>query len=536
MGLLGSPWTAACATGLLLSAGFPSWHYAFAGWIALVPLLVHLDKVSFRTAFSLGFLAGFLHHLTTLYWITYVVSRYGNLPAALSAAVLCLLCAYLALYHALFFAAAQRWQRSQGLEVWGLPCLWIALEWGRAHLLTGFPWTNVGYTQTTLTPLLQTADLAGVYGVGWLVVLGNTVLARLITRRFGLSHVCTAALCAMLFVGYGLWRQKSFEIPRQDPPQPLEVALVQGNIDQSVKWDPEYQKATLNIYENLSQAAVQDKPVDLLVWPETAAPFFYGYEDIPTRKLHDIATSVNVPILLGIPWVIPDGASPRLQNRAVLLHPDHGLVAFYAKRHLVPFGEYVPLKRVLFFVEKLVVAAGDFVPGKGPSVFPFKDTSVGVLICYEAIFPELARDAVRHGARVLVNLTNDAWFGRTAAPYQHLDIARWRAVETRVPLVRCANTGISAVFDATGKTVTALPLNVAATAKATVFPGTKTPSFYVRYGDVFAWGCTLTALLCVVYGERARRRRFSKDAFWSLSKNSLAASFRLETAERRKGR
>ncbi|ROQ91118.1 apolipoprotein N-acyltransferase [Desulfosoma caldarium] len=511
MGLLTSPWTAACATGLLLTAGFPLWHYAPAGWIALVPLLVHVAKLSLGTAFSLGFLAGFIHHLTTLSWITYVVTHYGNLPLTVAAAVLCLLCAYLALYPAIFFAVAQRWQGSQGLAIWGLPCLWIALEWGRAHLLTGFPWTNVGYTQTTVTPLVQTADLAGVYGVGWLVVLGNTVLARLVKGRVGLRHVCAAALCAALFVAYGLWREKSFENPHQNAAHPLHVALIQGNIDQSVKWDPEYQEATLNIYWNLSQAALEEKPVDLLVWPETAAPFFYGYEDTPTRRLHDIAASVQVPILLGIPWVIPDGASPRLQNRAVLLHHDQGIVAFYAKRHLVPFGEYVPLKRVLFFVEKLVAAAGDFVPGRGPSVFPFKDTFLGLLICYEAIFPELARDAVRHGARVLVNLTNDAWFGRTAAPYQHLDIARWRAVENRVPLVRCANTGISAIFDPTGKTLTSLPLNVAATTKATVFVGSNTPSFYVRYGDVFAWGCTLTALLCVVYGEQARRRRLFKN-------------------------
>ena len=221
--------------------------------------------------------------------------------------------------------------------------------------------------------------------------------------------------------------------------------------------------------------------------------------------LHDIAASLNVPTVLGIPWVIFDGAAPRLQNRAVLLHPTEGIVAAYAKRHLVPFGEYVPLKRLLFFVEKLVAAAGDFVPGTSPAVFSFQEAPFGVLICYEAIFPELARDAVRHGARFLVNLTNDAWFGRTAAPYQHLDIARWRAVECRVPLIRCANTGISAVFDAAGKTLASLPLNVAGTADAAIVPGKEASTFYVRYGDLFAWTCTLTAILCVVYGERARR-------------------------------
>lgn len=501
--LLTSPWTAACATGLLLTAGFPSWNLYGASWIALIPLLIRIDGFSSRSACFFGFVAGFVHNLTTLYWITYVVTHYGNLPLVVSAAVLCLLCAYLALYPAVFFLAAQRWHASPALWIWGLPCLWIALEWLRAHALTGFPWANLGYTQTAVDPLLQTADIAGVYGVGWLVVLVNTVLARLLKHRSGLRHVVAAVLCCTVFVGYGLWRGHALRRETPDASSAIHIALIQGNIDQSVKWDPTFQQKTLDIYRNLSEAALQENPLDLLVWPETAAPFFYGLEEAPTRKFNEIATSLNTPILLGIPWLIPDGTSPRLQNRAVLFHPPEGIAAAYAKRHLVPFGEYVPLKRVLFFVEKLVAAAGDFVPGEDPAVFPFKGTALGVLICYEAIFPELARDEVRHGARFLVNLTNDAWFGRTAAPYQHLEIARWRAVECRVPLVRCANTGISAVFDRTGKTLTSLPLDVTATAGAAIVPGPGDPTFFVRYGNLFPWVCTLTTLLCVVYGGRA---------------------------------
>lgn len=503
--LLTSPWTAAVATGLLLTAGFPFFNVFGASWVALVPLLVRIDSVPLGSAFRAGFIAGFVHNLTALYWITYVVTHYGNVPLPISAAVLCLLCAYLALYPAVFFAAAQRWHASPGLWLWGLSSLWIALEWVRAHALTGFPWTNVGYTQTAVAPLLQTADIAGVYGVGWLVIYGNVLLAGLLLRKVGRRSVAAAVLCFALFFGYGIWRGQNLWKSPSDTAPALRVAVIQGNIDQSVKWDPAFQQKTLEIYRDLSQAALQDNPPNLLIWPETAAPFFYGLEETPTRMLHDIAASLNVPTVLGIPWVIFDGAAPRLQNRAVLLHPTEGIVAAYAKRHLVPFGEYVPLKRLLFFVEKLVAAAGDFVPGTSPAVFSFQEAPFGVLICYEAIFPELARDAVRHGARFLVNLTNDAWFGRTAAPYQHLDIARWRAVECRVPLIRCANTGISAVFDAAGKTLASLPLNVAGTADAAIVPGKEASTFYVRYGDLFAWTCTLTAILCVVYGERARR-------------------------------
>ncbi len=496
-------------TGLLLTAGFSFFNLYGASWIALIPLLAGIGGLSLRTAFLAGFLAGFVHNLTALYWITYVVTHYGNLPLPVSASVLCLLCAYLALYPALFFAAAHRWNASPGLWVWGLPCLWIALEWVRAHALTGFPWTNLGYTQTTVDPLLQTADIAGVYGAGWLVVLGNTVLLGLVKRHVGPRSFVAAVLCFALFFGYGGWRGQTLKKEPKDPASALQVALIQGNIDQSVKWDPAFQQETLAIYRNLSEAAVQESHPDLLIWPETAAPFFYGLEETPTRMLHEIAASLNVPVVLGIPWVIAEGTTPRLQNRAVLFHPTEGIVAAYAKRHLVPFGEYVPLKRLLFFVEKLVAAAGDFVPGKSPAIFPFKNAPIGVLICYEAIFPELARDAVRHGARLLVNLTNDAWFGRTAAPFQHLDIARWRSVECRVPVARCANTGISAVFDHTGKILASLPLDVAATAAAAIVPGKDTPTFYVRHGDLFAWACTLTAVGCLVYGERARRTRRS---------------------------
>lgn len=488
-------------SGLLLTAGFPKLELFFLSWVALIPLLAALRGRSWKEALLLGYLCGLVHYATTLYWIKYVVDRYGGLPLPVALGVLLLLCAYLAVYPACFAIIAHKWESYPRLWILGLPSVWVALEWARAHALTGFPWANLGYTQTPLPALIQVADLAGVYGVSWLVVLGNTAIMACLNRvRVGLS-LGVLAVCMVSAASYGAWRLDSIrEI--QGSVRPWTVGVVQGNIDQSHKWDPAFQQETLRRYRELSLKAVtHGPPPDLLVWPETAAPFFYETEESLTGQLNEIFKEVGVPVLFGSPGETVMDGQARLQNRAYLVNGRGLILGKYAKQHLVPFGEYVPMQKLLFFVHRLVEAAGDFVPGHDPAPLYLREQAFGVLICYEDIFPYLARRTVQKGATSLVNITNDAWYGDTSAPYQHLEIARWRAIEFRRPLIRAANTGISAVFDATGSACGKLLLNDQGQLVCKVYP-LEIQTVYSRWGNFFAWLCVFTALGGLVWSSR----------------------------------
>jgi apolipoprotein N-acyltransferase len=492
-------------SGVLLTLGFPKVGLYGFSWVALVPLLLAVRDRTLREAFGLGWLCGLVHYLSALYWIYYAVHQYGGVPPAPAMLVLLLLCAYVAVYLGAFALVARLWQAHALLWVLGLPAVWVALELVRAHLITGFPWANLGYTQTPWQNLIQVADLSGVYGVSWLVVLSSTALTALLRRsKGGMTGLGVFVVCLLGTLLYGSWRLGTVE-DRQNAATPWTVGVVQGNIDQSQKWDPAFQQGTLKRYEKLSAQASSHNPTpELLVWPETAAPFFYRLEEKLSVQLNEIVKETGTPVLFGSPGVTFVEGEPRFQNRAYLVNGAAVLEGFYAKQHLVPFGEYVPLQKLLFFVSRLVQAAGDFVPGNDPSPLILGRQPFGVLICYEDIFPELARAAVERGATALVNLTNDAWYGASSAPYQHLEMAGWRAVEFRVPLIRAANTGISAIFDATGRCCGTIPLNQEGFLVCAVHPF-RTLTFYAKWGDLFAWLCALITAAALGYSALTPR-------------------------------
>jgi apolipoprotein N-acyltransferase len=498
-------------SGVFLTLGFPKLGLYYFSWVALLPLFLALRDRSTREAFTLGCICGLVHYLGTLYWITYAVHQFGGVPLSMAILVLLLLCAYLAVYVGCFSAIARHWQAYPLLWVLGLPGVWVALELVRAHLITGFPWANLGYTQTPMLPLIQIADISGVYGVSWLVVFGNTVLAALLRRSRWATGLLVFGICLTGTLFYGSWRTAAIE-ELQNTASPWTVGVVQGNIDQSQKWDPAFQQETLSRYQELSKEAAGKNPApELLVWPETAAPFFYRFEEKLTAQVNEMVRETGVPLLFGSPGITLIEDQPRLQNRAYLVDGAAVLHGVYAKQHLVPFGEYVPLQKFLFFVHRLVQAAGDFVPGDDPSPLVLGRQPFGVLICYEDIFPYLARAAVEHGATSLINITNDAWYGTTSAPYQHLEIARWRAVEFRVPLIRAANTGISSIFDATGKSCGAVPLTEQGMLVCSVHPF-RIVTFYAKWGDLFAWICVLTTVGGLVYSILMQRSSTSGPA------------------------
>ena len=384
-----------------------------------------------------------------------------------------------------------------------LPVLWVAFEFLREFLLTGFPWASLGYSQHDHLTLVQSADLFGVYGLSFLIVLSNSVFAELLLARrrgtrlpwAGLA-VTAAALAACW--GYGTWRLAGDPDSR---PQRLQVAVVQGNIPQDVKWHPDYQRETIRIYRDLSLRATRADRPELLIWPEAATPFFYQEGNPLAVQVGQVPQETGAALLFGSPAYRREGDQLHYLNSVYLLDRLGAEQGRSDKVHLVPFGEYVPLKRFLPFIDKLVVGIGDFSPGT-ITPLPFAGHRLGVLVCYEAIFPELAREWVRQGSDLLVNVTNDAWFGNSSAPWQHLAMVRFRAVENRIWVARAANTGISAFIAPSGRILAATGLFVPAAATVEVGLGAR-PGLYARTGDLLP---ALFLVVAVIWLVQTRRR------------------------------
>lgn len=494
-----SRWLLALLSGALLTLSFPgSGDQGWAAFAALVPLLAAIEGAGWRRAGVLGFGAGVVFWVATIPWIVATMVRYGDLPWPLAVLVLAVLAGYLALYPAAFCALLSRVPVNGGARfVVAASSLWVALEFLRTYLLTGFPWNLLGYSQYRNVPLIQVATVTGVYGVSFVVVAVNAALWGLLAGDRGgkrpLAAVAAAAGAVALTIA-SAWLPPS----ASDRPT-LDVALVQGSIEQGVKWDPAYQDSTLAVYRTLTVDAARRGP-KLIVWPETSLPFVFD-DDRRRAAVQDLARETGAYLLVGALGRAPHGPL----NSAFLIAPDGEVVGRYDKRHLVPFGEYVPLKRLLPFVEILGGGAiGEFRSGGQAAIFPTAIGRLGVVICYEAIFPAEVRDFFLGGADVLVNITNDAWFGRSAAPVQHLAMAAFRAVENRAYLVRAANTGISAIVAPDGRIVQASGLFTREVVSGTIAPRIGL-SVYTRYGDVFAWA-TVAAALAVIWPIGSTRR------------------------------
>jgi apolipoprotein N-acyltransferase len=489
------PLLLAVGAGLLLALSFPLPGLSFLAWAALVPLLMAIREQAPRLAFRTGFVAGLTAYLGIFYWLNIVMTRYGKLPLAASLVLTLVMAAYLALYVAACAGLTRRAELAGVPVAASLPILWVAGEFLRAYLLTGFPWASLGYTQYRVLPLIQVADLTGVYGVSFLIVYANVILYRVLRalrRGSGARYPTVTALILVVLlagcIGYGF-----VQLNRPESGSVVRVALAQGNIPQDVKWDPAFQEQTVAIYERLSRQAAGSGR-ELVVWPESSLPFYFQEESVLAARVSGLARELDSALVVSSPAVESRNGRPVYLNSGYLIAPDGTTAGRSDKIHLVPFGEYVPLGRLLPFVHKLAHGIGDFSPGEAavPLAAPFG--RFGLLICFEGIFPEISRAYVAGGARLLVNITNDAWFGRSSAPYQHLAMTVFRAVENRVPLVRSANTGISAVIDSRGHIRGMTGLFHEALLTGEVRLGT-TASPYTRSGDLFAGLCLLSALL-----------------------------------------
>jgi apolipoprotein N-acyltransferase len=495
----------AVLSGVLLFLSFPKYGSGLLAWIALVPLFFALRRAaSITQGLILGFITGIISYIGIIYWIAFVVTNYGYLPLYLGIILMLLLACYLSIYIALFAGGIVYFRGRMALYL-AAPVLWVCFEYCKSSLLTGFPWENLGYSQYLNIYLIQIADIAGVFGLSFLIVIVNATIFEVINKRSPREYALVALV--FLIIGgvyiYGFCRLDQVNKVMQNA-QGMEVSLIQGNIDQSIKWNENYQRETLNIYERLS---AKNAPANgsLIIWPETAAPFIFQN----VNNLHDQITNLS---RAAKSWLI-FGSVSYLQkkdgddyfNSAYLLSPSGEIKGKYDKVHLVPYGEYVPLRNVFPFIKKLTAGIGDFGTGAGYYPLSLDDKKIGILICYEAILPFAARMYKQRSAELLVNITNDAWFGTTSAPFQHFSMAVFRAVETRLYLVRAANTGISGIIDPGGRII----------AKTNIFQEdalkgyikfVKVPTFYATYGDLLVIFCFVLIIFYFLMSLKGRIR------------------------------
>ena len=522
----------ALLSGLLLFLSFPEINLYPLAWIAFVPILYSLSVHEKVSPFKNGFLMGVVYFFGTTYWIYNSLNKYGGIPLVPSLLIILLLCMYLSLYPAFFAYFYSSYTRRTDLpSMFIAPVFWTTLEFIRSYALSGFPWSSIGYSQYKFLPIIQIADLTGVYGISFLVLAVNGALtdALLFKRRQKERPLASILPTFSGFVLLGIFLVGSlgygfFKMYQHRAGHTVKVAVVQGNIEQDKKWDPAYQDAVLSTYENLSMAAAAQKP-DLVIWPETSAPFFFIKNKALTERLVNFERRLNSYLLFGSVLVKeqrPDDLDMKTgrrqpeagvkktegvgralsrflgySNSAVLLDKTGNITYIYDKIHLVPFGEYVPLKRLLFFINKLTVGAGDYIPGDSylKAVTPFG--SFGTHICYEIIFPGLVRKFYLKGGDFIVTITNDAWFGSTYGPYQHFSMAVFRAIENRKPLIRAANTGISGFIDSSGRILEKTGLFKRTIAVRDVKTDrTLTP--YTKYGDIFSYLCIVCMLLVLI--------------------------------------
>ncbi|MDD5218777.1 MAG: apolipoprotein N-acyltransferase [Candidatus Omnitrophica bacterium] len=496
----------AVLSGLILTFAMPHFPFGFLAWFALVPMFWAIDNAaSGRSAVLYGLLTGAVFFGMSLHWLINV-TFFGWIFV-----FVVLETPFLALFGGLAYFGRQ-------IRIIFLRPLWFALawslsEWCRAEIpVFGFGWNLIAYTQASYPFMIQFADIFGAYGLGFLIVFVNGCLVEMLLAlmrkkdkrgldlRLWIYPVAIVGIITML-LSYGNFRIRRFEKVRQS----LTVSLIQGNIPQNIKWESMAKDKIVEIYSTLTQLVRFDSP-DLILWPEAAFPGFFNrdQEAVPIREL---VRQIRIPLLIGSPHF---ENFDRVYNSAYLVDKTGQIVLRYDKLFLVPFGEYVPLKMIFGWLEAYAYAMGvsDFSSGSEYTVFPLKDNlKFSVLICFEDTFPDLARTFVNRGANFLAVLTNDAWFGKSSAPYQHLAASVFRALENGVPVIRAANTGVSAFISPKGIVLDRVKAkngeDIFITGKATLtLPVQSRMTIYRQYGHWFPYFVVFVFMVLFVTRSR----------------------------------
>jgi apolipoprotein N-acyltransferase len=544
------PFLLAIASGLLMALALPvvipfvslreldprGW-LELGAWLALVPVLLALDGAPrARCAFNVGAVAGLAYFFATIHWVSHAMTSFGGLPTWLAFVALSLLVLYMAAHWGGAFAVAWWLRRRLGWPFRAvLPAVWVAFEYLRNFSFSGFPWGDLGYTQARTLPVAQLAAATGIYGIAALVVFVNASVADAIREarerppspRGLLRLLGPAAGLLVAVIALGSVRLAGVRAEMAAAPKVL-VGIVQPNVDQSIK-----NRARDHVEEILGRLIPQTVEADaagaeLVVWPEAAYPMYLppGLRslDAPGSGLPRLS---RAHLLVGAATVERAGSDGqgrpvrRVTNSVFLVGPTLDVLSSHAKVHLVPFGEYVPLARWLTFLRQVVPTFAPISPGTGeePLVMqrPGGPLRIAPMICFDAIFPEIARGFALHDADLLVNPTNDAWYGYSSGPYQFLAMVRMRAIETGRPVLRPAWAGVSALLLPSGEVAPGAieigpvdpdlapdPSEPARLLLAEA-PLLRGATLYTRFGDLFAWCCTLFTAGSLAFAWRSRR-------------------------------
>ncbi len=487
---------------VLLALTFPQTNIWILAWIGFVPLFCLFDKQNYKQAGSFGFLSGFIFFFISFFWLTNV-TVVGTI----------LLSLYCAIYFGCFALGYQYFSKQNiFFKIIVIPSLWVALEYTRAHLFSGFGWAALGESQSKALPLIQIVDITGIYGLSFLIVMVNVLLKEFFNGRFLKKEIYQSAIVVLLVLGivlsYGFFRLNQ---TKENLPQ-MSVAVVQASIPQEMKWVESLYSKILNDHQTLTELAAQEKP-DLIVWPETSFPDIIGEDEGLFAQLQDFVRGVKIPLLFGSVLMEDDA----YYNSAVLLSNRGEVVDRYDKIRLVPFGEFIPFRHT-FPALQFIVPIADFTAGHKHTIFSFPSVReangstssplrFSTLICFEDTLPALARKFVNQGAQLLINITNDAWFKDSKEPFMHLQSSVFRAVENRRDLIRAANTGVSCFIDRFGHITKYVEdthhkktfvINYAV-AHAQL---NSEKTFYTKFGDIFTYFCFGCILLAVLKTRR----------------------------------
>ena len=494
----------AAVSGVLFAFAFPDYAIGWFAFIAFIPVLIAIARsTSGWSAFFAGWMFQTVAWLIMVPWVIRVMSHYGGLPYLLGVGIYVLLCIVLGLYGAAFAAIVYRIRPADSVGRWLLvPLAWAAIEYVRTYLLTGFPWNLIAAALVDYTSLIQFDRVAGPYLIGAMTIAPAAIATWIIVAKPRGARVgfAIAGIVVVMFVWWatGLVAAKLIARPTGTPP--VTAALLQPNISQEMRWD---EGNLMAIYQRMMQMTEDAfvRGAAIVVWPESTVPLSFSSNDFYRDSIEALSHDHAADIILGS--VAEDAQQTNKMWNAAFLVSNGKIVGHYDKIRLVPFGEYVPLRKALFFARKLVHAVGEFEFGTKETPLTGK-LKYGPAICYEVVFPQITRTQVRNGAEVLVTITNDAWYDGTSAPRQHLNQARLRAIEDDRYLLRAGTTGISALVNPAGEIEQEIPMGREGTIFAKFQPRhTWTP--YVRFGDWFAWVACLATLVGIIRGAREFR-------------------------------
>ena len=505
-----------CAMGgVLIALAFPDYGMWPLAWIGAAPFLASLPGKSPHHGALLGFVFGLASFGPTFTWMRNTMIDFGHIPEPLAWVVTLLAVVYLSAFTALAgYTLSWIDNKSKGAyTLAAAPFVWSTLETLRTYAYPlEFPWARIADTQYQALRLIQIADITGEEGVSLLIILVNSALAACLLwftkgkkdgERFPWNW---AIVAAVIFIGSASYGSLRLSDTAKMVTKKVKVALIQGNIDQARKWEESYIEEQVEIYFRRTRQAVVEG-AELIAWPETAAPFYFGSGGPYDLFMRDLAYDTGRPIIFGAPYLVWKDQKRLTYNRAWALTPD-GARSSYDKVHLVPFGEYVPFKKLLWFIEKMVDSVGNIEPGKAMTLLDAGEYKVGAQICYEVIFPAYSRTMTAAGADVIINITNDSWFGRSAASRQSLAMAVFRAVENRRPLLRAAQSGVSAMISPTGEVTAKTGLFVETTLYGEMEITNGRMTIYTLSGGLFGWLVVMTGvgIVCsLAIGRKANR-------------------------------